>query len=59
MEKKTRGRPKLPARDRRSERVSFRIRIDEKRSLRLAAKRAGESSIGAWLLDVGLRAARR
>jgi hypothetical protein len=53
------GRPGLKPADRRSRLVAFRLQPRELRELVKAARDAEADSVGAWLLDLALRAARR
>ena len=57
--KRTIGRPRLADGQGRSERVAFRLRAVDKMALEAASVAAGEPTLGAWLVAIGLRAARR
>ena len=58
MEKRTRGRPKLPPGERRSEILLIRMRPADKVKLQAAAKLQGES-LTVWLVRTGLKAVKK
>jgi len=50
------GRPPIPAKDRRSERLEIRLSADERRTL---LGGAGDAELSTWVRDVALAKARR